>query len=425
MREIEKFLEITRRQFNKIGLAGAVVVFSGMPNQDRNLDYCIPPDIFPENRQFGEYFINYVASAKNNIIEYPNGEKVIVPSPAYKSGIYVRDSFYSVMGLSDNQLCLCSYREFEKAQNPETGQIPTQVLFDIEDKNQRWRDDESTMLFLIWSGIVKDRGESIDREKIEKAFGFVQKHVLDFQYYSEKDDFKYWADTLKNSRRQVITYNQGLYVCAMQACFENSWGEVTWDEVLKAKEGYGQIFRQNWEKGYLPQAQGQDLIDLSALFPEVLYRYLFNDTILPNQAVLATVDYYLKNASVINKETGKLHGVKIICNGNGSFLPPEAISVPAFAEPGDYQNGGYWPMWTLVDLALAYKIAPKAQKEGYRQIILKLLGEELDKDGEAKEYTRTCPDPMILGSTEKIRHLYSWNVFFNPIARWAGLNRNI
>lgn len=423
MKLIDGEPQVSRRDVIKgIGAWAATIVF-GRPKEMKNPDNRLPPETFFEQEQLREYCEAYTASARKNIIIYPSGEKVIIPSPAYTSGIYGRDSFFSVMGLSDIQMGSFSYRQFEEGQHPETGQIPTQILFNHEDKTERWHDDETTMLFLIWSSVVKGMGEKVDPEKINKALGFIQKHVRDSQYYSEAGDFKYWADTLINPQRQVITYDQGLYACALQSCFENNWGSVTFDEVEKAKEGYREIWRQNCQKGYLPQAQGQEIIDLSALFPEVLSRFLFNEPILPDQTVLTTIDNFLAKASVVNKETGELHGIKIICNGDGSFLLPKAISVPAFNEPGDYQNGGYWPMWTLVDLALAFKIAPKSQKEEYRQIILKLLNKELAKDGKAKEYIRLCPDPVVLGSTEEIRHQYSWNVLFNPMARWAGLDR--
>lgn len=422
MREIESEPQITRRYFLKgAGLWAAGIIFD--ISKEKKPDYRLPPDMFSEKGQLWEYCEAYTISARKNIINYPNGEKVIIPSPAYTSGIYGRDSFFSVMGLYDTQMSSYSYRQFEEGQNSKTGQIPTQVLFNSGDKSERWYDDETTILYLIWSSVVKARGEKVDPKKIEKALEFIQKHVRDFQYFSEKGDFKYWADTLINPKKQVITYNQGLYACALEACFENNWGNVTFSEVEKAKEGYREIWRQNCQKGYLPQAQGQAVIDLSALFPEVLSRYFFNEPILPDEAVLTTIDSYLAKASVFDKATKELHGLKIICKGDGSFLPPSAISIPAFNEPGDYQNGGYWPMWTLVDLSLAFKIAPKSQKEKYREMILKLLNKELEKDGKAKEYIRLCPDPIILGSTEKIRHNYSWNVFFNPIARWAGLNR--
>ena len=415
--------EISRRQFLiKASVAGAALM-SGRSKGESKPDYHLPPDFLSGNEQFWGYLKDYISSARQNIISYKNGEKVIIPSPAYASGIYGRDAFFSILGLADGQLSLNCYRQFERDQNPKSGQIPTQVLFNPGNETEKWCDDETTMLFLIWSGVVKEWGGNINQEKIEKSLEFVQQHVQDSLYYSDPGDFKYWADTLINPQKQVITYNQGLYCCALQTMFENNWGKVTFEEVEKAKEGYRAIWRQNREKGYLPQAQRQDLIDLSALFPEVLSRYLFNEPILSDQMASSTVDYFLAKALVTGKETGKLYGFKIICSGNGAFLSPKAISVSAFSEPGDYQNGGYWPMWTLVDLALAFKIAPKEKKEGYRQIILELLGEELDKDGEAKEYIRLCPDPVVLGSSEEMRHKYSWNVFFIPIARWAGLNR--
>lgn len=424
MRETDNGPRFTRREALKGGLSAAAVFVLGKPREIVKTDYSLPPEEFSGQEILDGYCNAYSSSARVNIIEYPaEGKKIIVPSSAYRNGVYCRDSFFSVIGLGDQSLSSSCYREFEKGQDWLSGQIPPMVLLNKEDKSRVWRDDESSLIFLIWSGIVNKRGEQVNREVIEKAFGFVQKHVEGCQYHSEPGDFTYWADTLLNPKRQVITYNQGLYVCAMRTMYENNWGGVTLDQVEKAREGYEVIWKQNWENGYLPQAQGGSYIDFSSLFPEVLSRYLFDESILPNWVVLRTIDHYLTKAKVANIFTGKLHGLKIICQGNGDFLPKRAISVKDFAEPGDYQNGAYWPMWTLVDLALAFKIAPESRREEYRQTILKLLEVELDRDQEAKEYIRLCPDPGVLGSSEEMRHKYSWNVFFVPIARWAGLTR--
>ena len=63
------------------------------------------------------------------------------------------------------------------------------------------------------------------------------------------------------------------------------------------------------------------------------------------------------------KQDKTLAGLKVICAPDGSFLPPERFSVPSLNDPGHYQNGGYWPMYTLIALALRYKLAPDKDLE--------------------------------------------------------------
>ena len=93
------------------------------------------------------------------------------------------------------------------------------------------------------------------------------------------------------------------------------------------------------------------------MFPEFLLRWLYKETALPDEAIRNTVDHLVQVGSV-TKTDKTLAGLKVICAPDGSFLPPERFAVPSLNNPGHYQNGGYWPMYTLIALALRYKLAP-------------------------------------------------------------------
>lgn len=108
--------------------------------------------------------------------------------------------------------------------------------------------------------------------------------------------------------------------------------------------------------------------------------------------------------------------MKIIAQGDGRFLGPERFEISDFADYGDYQNGGYWPMWTLSELALAYKISGEVK---YLSAIEQLLASELGSDGQSKEFLRL--GTRTIGDFDSFREQFSWNVLFVPIAQWAGV----
>jgi hypothetical protein len=112
---------------------------------------------------------------------------------------------------------------------------------------------------------------------------------------------------------------------------------------------------------------------------------------------------------------GRAAGIKNIANADGTFAAASLFACPTLNEPGDYHNGGYWPMYSLVELALAYGIAPRPQ---YRTMIEELVAQEV-ADGTTKEYWTLAPGRI--GQVQAGRRDYSWNVLIVSALRWAGL----
>ena len=98
-----------------------------------------------------------------------------------------------------------------------------------------------------------------------------------------------------------------------------------------------------------------------------------------DRLLLATVNHHLATASVFSPD-GSLAGVKSISHSNGSFLPPPRFAVESLAGPGNYQNGAYWPLFTQVELALAFAISGD---DKFREVMEQLMVQELS-DGKAK-----------------------------------------
>lgn len=359
----------------------------------------------------------YVETARANVLTVGQSQAV-VPSPAYANGIYGRDAFYTTLGLGDIALSEQAYRWFEAAQDPLTGQVATAVAFDPDDDSLQPQDDETTLLFLIWSGIMEREGRPVDREAVGRAWQFVQSHLQDGLYVLAPGQFRYWADCWELKRPDVITYNQGLLAIAMRFLADMELAGIDEDQVAQAVRGYRDSYHSGL--GFVTLSKwdaGSRLQDNSALLPEFLHRYLFGEGMLSDAVVLATVDHRLETAGVrLRNLTGEsLAGIKNIAEADGSFAWPGNYACPTLREPGDYQNGGHWPLFASIELALAYGIDPQPI---YRQALEDLTRRELDH-GSPKEYWELSPGSE--GYVHPGRDEHAWNVLIVPALQMAGL----
>jgi len=397
-------MPLTRRRFlTLLAVAGAATALSHRP--DPHVAESPIQDLLP----------HYLASARRNVVTR-RGERAILSSRIYPKGTFVRDAFYGPMALGDVELSRDCYRWFERTQLP-NGQIRTAVGFTSEDQAVLDpMDDDSSLLFVIWSAWLGHRGVEIDREIVERAFAHVQTHVNERgEFVSPPGPFRYWADTVSPEAPERITHNQGLYALALRSMYVLGWGDVTLAQVAAAKKRYAACY----DAGAGSLTLGRDTwwapkLDISTVFPEFLFRWAFGNGALPNTIVAATVARHVRSASVF--KDGKIAGVKVICDADGSFLPVERFHVAVLNGPGDYQNGGYWPMYTLTALALAYKIAPSRE---YRSIVETLVAAELSSDQASKEFI--VLQPGSIGASNPGRNDYTWNALIAPALKWAGM----
>jgi hypothetical protein len=87
-----------------------------------------------------------------------------------------------------------------------------------------------------------------------------------------------------------------------------------------------------------------------------MLRWLFSEAALSDDAIRSTTNRFIQTVSIFDNNA--IAGIKVICASDGSFLPPEKFYVTVLNRPGDYQNGGHWPMYTLTILARRYKSNP-------------------------------------------------------------------
>jgi hypothetical protein len=369
----------------------------------------------------------YTNAALGNIVEI-EGRRAMLSSRLYP-GTYVRDAlFWGPLALDDPDLGYDCYSWFAESQL-ENGQIRSAVPLRPEDADAlEPKDDEGTLLFIIASDWLHRNGyvliprparsgsEVLEIGRIERAYRWVEQHVANHRYLSPAGPFRYWADTINPDRDETISHNQGLLCLARRAMVNMGLGGVTDDDVVAAHAAWRAMYDSN--AGYLPLGQYSNFAraqDNSAVFPEWLSRYLYDEPILTDEMVASHAGRMVGNASV-NDDEGHLAGIKIICGENGEFLPQEWFYEAGLNPPGDYQNGGYWPVYTHGMLALAYSIT---RDPHYARMIEALVRYELELDGHTKEIIRLSPG--MVGTFQDVRADYTWNALIPVALRWAGL----
>jgi hypothetical protein len=358
----------------------------------------------------------YSADARNNVV-VKNKRRAMLSSHVYPKATFVRDSFYGPLALNDVNLGADCYRWFAETQNPATGQIRCAVPFDPKNEYlfQIW-DDDSSLLFVIWAAWLKRNRVQIDQAVVEKAWSFVKTHVQNDFHLTPALPFCYWADTVQFDTPERVANNQGLYVVAVRSMLEHGWGNVVAADYDRARARYAEFYRPDLGTMTLGKdSWWADKLDISTVFPEFLLRWLYKETALPDEAIRTTVDHLVQVGSV-TKADKSLAGLKVICAVDGSFLPPERFSVPSLNDPGHYQNGGYWPMYTLIALALRYKLVPDPAQKAR---IETLVRGELAKDRRSKEIIILAPG--VEGAIDPNRSGYTWNALIVPALKWAGV----
>jgi len=358
----------------------------------------------------------YSADARNNVV-VKNKRRAMLSSHVYPKATFVRDSFYGPLALNDVNLGAECYRWFAETQNPATGQIRCAVPFDPKNEYlfQIW-DDDSSLLFVIWAAWLKRNRINVDQAVVEKAWSFVKTHVINDFHLTPAQPFCYWADTVQFDTPERVANNQGLYVLAARAMLEHGWGNVVAADVDRARARYAEFYRP--DPGSMTLGKDSwwaDKLDISTVFPEFLLRWMYKESALPDEAIRNTVDHLVQVGSVTRADK-TLAGLKVICAPDGSFLPPERFAVPSLNDPGHYQNGGYWPMYTLIALALRYKLAPDATQKAR---IETLVRGELAKDRRSKEIIILAPG--VEGAIDPNRSGYTWNSLIAPALKWAGV----
>lgn len=248
--------------------------------------------------------------------------------------MWLRDSlqateFADIPSLEANIL-----RTFEKKAK-RTGQIPTAVAL-VGSAPWHFADDETTMLYLIWSCRLHKRTDgqfTPDPQVAGAALSFIRRHTSDGRYLTPPGPRHGWLDAFIYPNWDVNTQNQGLLPVALM-CANRLGLPVSSPEINNAFSRYQQLADFN---GYLPfSARFNGVHDVSVLYPEYLAMTILGEQLLPDEIVQNTIETMPRNE----------HGFKTVAtagtNGDDYFNPSMFI---ASYPPGQYQNGGVFLNW--------------------------------------------------------------------------------
>jgi hypothetical protein len=258
---------------------------------------------------------------------------IVHPSRAY-AGVWLRDSFWTFLALGDVTLSGRALRHFANHQAP-TGQVPTQFTSFL--RQPILRDDESTLLFVIWSEWqARHRGWYPSARSLSLALGFVQRHVRQGRYTSRVGSYADWFDAYRLQHADNLSYNQGLYVDALLAA-QQLRQHVTSSQIGAAIAAYRAL--TDHAHGYLRFSSLLPYHDISSLTGEFLALWLFGRPLLSNAVV----------GSTVRAQPPFEYGFRVVTNADGTYLRPSAFVTHVF--PGDYQNGGSWLLYDYMALA--------------------------------------------------------------------------
>lgn len=373
-----------------------------------------PPRANAESLNWRDLLICYRNGALNNYWER-NGRRALKASRIY-SGIYLRDALWGALGLQDMDYLRDCYQWFADAQM-ENGQIRGAIALEPELTGEfEWHDDESTLLFILASERLRSARHKVEAAQVERAYAFAQTHVVDDLYLSPPGAFRYWVDTMLLERADVLAYMQGMFCLARRALVNLGWGNVNEGHVAAAQRAYRSFFDAT--RGYVTCGKFSRLAlaqDVSAVFPEFLSRYLYNERILEDAMLVRHANRLLANASAHARD-GTLVGIKNLSTASGAFLPSAWFAVPGLNRPGVYQNGGHWPLYSSALLALTYSITRGAQ---YARWIGEMIVNELADTQHSQEFVVLSPNAV--GTFDATRADYSWNALIPVALQWCGL----
>ena len=299
----------------------------------------------------------YSTDARNNVV-VKNKRRAMLSSHVYPKATFVRDAFYGPLALNDVNLGAECYRWFAETQNPATGQIRCAVPFDPKNEYlfQIW-DDDSSLLFVIWAAWLKRNRIKIDPARGRESVVSLSRRTCSNDFHlTPALPFCYWADTVQFDTPERVAHNQGLYVVAARSMLEHGWGSVVAADVDRARARYAEFYRPDLgivtlgkDSWWADKTRHLDVCSRNSCCAGCTKK-----PPCPMRSIRNTVDHLVQVGSV-TKADKSLAGLKVICAADGSFLPPERFVVPSLNDPGHYQNGGYWPMYTLIALALRYK----------------------------------------------------------------------
>lgn len=322
---------------------------------------------------------------------------IVHPSRAY-AGLWLRDSFWTFLAVGDAKLAGRALRHFGAHQRAD-GQVPTQFANFL--RQPLYRDDESTLLYLIWAEWQSQhRAWRPTGQSLERALTYVRQHVRNGSFVSHAGSYADWFDGYLLPSPDTLSYTQGLYVDGMLAA--QALGlDVPKTEVTSAVAAYRAL--ADTQGGYLRFSRLHDYHDISGLTGEFLAEWLFRRPLLSDVMVAATLGTQPPYGS----------GFRVVANADGTYLSPHLFVTHEF--PGDYQNGGSWLLYDYLALATGcmHHVPGTGQALAARLIL------EFQHGAVLHEYLNTNPSSPLTGKEPAYRDNFSWDTFIIQVDRFV------
>jgi hypothetical protein len=358
-----------------------------------------------------------------------DGTKSLVPSAFYSPWTYMRDSFWTALALAGTPFGVPTEADVVRAfaaAVPTTGDDAGHVP--VTDAGGYYQ-DESGLYYLI--RLEHDVGQlrlhlapSV-RSGAARVLAYIEDHQVEKGAFLTAAPANYgngyvispdsWLDGYLYPPGAIDTYDQGLYVVALEAAQLLDL-DVTQAQVDQADAVYRSLYKPQRE--YLVWMSTTTYKSPDVLVGDALSLYLFNRPLLPASEVVstlraqATTPYGTKD--VATSDNGYLSADQfrtLQTNGKGVV---EGVGEPA----GWYQNGGSWFLWT-------YLAEYAALRTGYKPAaadIATTVREQLEVTPMSKEFQLTAQSPGTgsvdgaypydLGSSGVARQGYGWNTAF-------------
>jgi alpha-L-arabinofuranosidase len=365
----------------------------------------------------------------------PGGTRTVVPSNAYAPRTFMRDSFWTLLGLGGalgNQAEEYTMRLFSAnvaGAGPSAGVVPTSLLppdhpgYGILASHEPPADvDETNLLYIVrmyYDSKVRHLRGVLNRRDAELALDWVLRHrVSDGHIVQIANTAGSWLDTACAPLGSVNSYSQGLYVVALMAA-RGLGIEVSDSQIGAAQSAYAALYSPSL--GYLPwdSAPGYQYRAPDVLAGEAWSLFLFNSSILPTQLVAGTLR---------SLATGP-YGLEDVAGAARSYLDntnPKVFrqGIDDLDSPGHYQNGGDW---YLFNYWAAYA-GERLHVPGSAGLISWDTGRQLAVEPTSHEYLSTYSSALGPGavadqvpmSAPSNRQGYGWNAAFNAFDPTAG-----
>lgn len=360
------------------------------------------------------------------------GAKSVTPASHYAPGTWMRDSFWTTMGLHGSSLegrteaeILHHYTEAIPLSGANAGQVP--LITGLPGACCPFL-DESGLLYLIRmyrDGDVLGLDGTKDLDAARAVLQFVRSRQVDGGRFVTAAPQPFngqpfspdsWLDGYGYPDGAVNAYDQGLYVVALMSARRLGL-DVSEDEIAAAREQYRALYDP--ALGYVRWLSTKTYKAPDVLVGEALSLYLFDEPLLSDDAVRHT----------LAAQAWTPYGMKDLATADGGYVPAgeflNTTNGGLREEPGGwYQNGGSWFLYEY----LAEYAAVRHGDERAPVAMARSVAAELAATPMLKEFKLTAADPGMssrydseypypVGTTGLTRQGYGWNAAYVAFAR--------